>query len=309
MKRESTRKFKSSMATHFPSLSPRDEIDQNIFSFIEDIKLGIMPIGGKTEKHVNFTIKLQGTENDCERVEQLIADFGRYNRRDISASVCGAIEEIAWRLASEGSTAYEIIHDDQESIHMRNFTTKRLWKFFGYYVQIVPRADRTFWNRNMSTVPSDRVWFLEMPLSLGGPRHYKNLMNSLSKFPSLAPDFWNESFRKGNPSNSFDFQFYQQRVEVYWRKVTRVWGWNRRDWSEQRTTDFYTHYKLVCFSWAQAVLREHIVDQLNLLFDRLGIDCTLTVLGLPTAEAIEKIKSEYSEGSVPVEEIFERVKC
>jgi hypothetical protein len=42
--------------------------------------------------------------------------------------------------------------------------------------------------------------------------------------------------------------------------------------------------KMVTFRWAQAVLREHIVMELNCLLCRLGIDCKIIVTGLPTAE-------------------------
>jgi hypothetical protein len=59
------------------------------------------------------------------------------------------------------------------------------------------------------------------------------------------------------------------------------------------------------FRWSQAVLREHIIDQLNALFERLNLVAKIHVVGLQTAADILKLRGAMSEGSVPYAKAFE----
>jgi hypothetical protein len=52
---------------------------------------------------------------------------------------------------------------------------------------------------------------------------------------------------------------------------------------------------MIRFQKAQAMLREHVVAELNGLFTRLGIKCELQVTGLPTPEDIQQTERELSE--------------
>ena len=87
-----------------------------------------------------------------------------------------------------------------------------------------------------------------MPPSLEGRTHYKKVLKRLGKFPNLAPKFWRKSVVKELDSGILDFQLYQKHLDVYWRRATRTWGWNRRDWTQNETTEFFTHYKLICLA-------------------------------------------------------------
>ena len=308
MKRKSLRNFNTSMATHFPSMSNRVELNSNVQWFRHDIKLHVMPIGGKTH-HKNFAVRLDGTKKDCERAEQLITDLGRHHFRDFKDNVCGAVEHLVWYLSTEGSAAYEIIRDENESIRLVNFTTKRLWRVAGYFLQFIPRSDRERWKKNIATLPDDRVWYVEIPTSLGGRNNYKKVIKQLRKFPTIAPDFWRDNLANELNSGIFNFQIYQNRSEVYWRRATKTWGWNRRDSSTDKTTEFFNYHKLICFAWAQAALREHIVLELNQLFVRFGLESELKIIGLPTTATIDQVKNEFIAGDVRVEDIYNRVKA
>ena len=87
-------------------------------------------------------------------------------------------------------------------------------------------------------------------------------------------------------------------TEIYYGQVTKTWGWNRRDWSQERSTEFFTFYKMVTFRWAQAVLREHVVSEINGLFMRLGMSCILRVSGLPTSDEILRLRGELLSGNI-----------
>ena len=210
-------------------------------------------------------------------------------------------------LAWEGCAVYEILRDDHDLQHIWGFTSKRLWRFSGYYLQIIPRGDWEHWKKKYVIVPADRIWYLGIPSVLGGRGKYKNILRRLEKFDHFGPEFWRQDLKQGVQSKNFDFQRYVRNTDIYYRKVTKTWGWNCRDWSRERTTDFYSFYKMVNFSWAQAILREHVINELNQLFVRLEIECEIKVSGLPTASDIMEVRTELLAGSISFGNVSDRV--
>ncbi|MFZ2207117.1 MAG: hypothetical protein WAV22_00450 [Porticoccaceae bacterium] len=276
--------------------------------FTEDVQLAVMPIGGRTEKHKEFTLALDGSQDEREKVERLMGEIGGYDRHDLAGMVCDAVEEIARHLAWEGCAVYELIRDTAGLQHIRGFTSRGLWRLPGYFVQIIPRGDWDLWKKKFIAIPAGRIWYLEMPPALGGRRGYKNVLRQLRKFEHVGPEFWRKDLERGVQSKDFDLQHYARNSEIYYGQVTRTWGWNRRDWSQERCTEFFTFYKLLRFSWAQAILREHIVGELNGLFARLGIKCELKITGLPTPADILQTNCELSEGRISFGAASDRVR-
>lgn len=56
------------------------------------------------------------------------------------------------------------------------------------------------------------------------------------------------------------------------------------------------------------MLREHIVEEMNRLFVRLGIECELKVTGLPTPYDIMQTNSELLEGKISFGTASDRVR-
>ncbi|HKT31007.1 MAG TPA: hypothetical protein VJS89_00780 [Gammaproteobacteria bacterium] len=276
--------------------------------FTQDVQIAVMPIGGRTEKHRNFAINIVGSAEDQEKAQQLIREIGQYDRHDVVGMVCDAIDEIARRLAWEGCAVYELIHGEDGSQHILGFTSKRLSKLPGFFLQAIPRGDWDLWKRKVVVIPATRVWYLEMPAALCGRKGYVNILKRLRRFEHLGPEFWRTDLEHGSQSTGFDFQRYVRNSEIYYGQVTKRWGWNRRDWSQERCTEFFTFYKMIRFHKAQAMLREHIVAELNGLFARLGIRCDLQITGLPTPEDILLTERELSEGRITFGAASDRVR-
>ena len=308
MSRRSIGGVRPTFATHFPSLSRGHDLNQNIYMFVEDVQLGLMPIGGRTERHKEFAVSLAGGGEDRAKAEQLIGQIGQYDQHDLAEMVCDAIEEIARHLAWEGYAVYELVRSDDGMQHIWGFTPKRLWRLPGCFLQVIPRGDWNLWKKKVIVVPTKRVWCVEIPAELGGRRGYQALLRRLGRFEHIGPVFWRKDLLRGVQSRDFDLQRYVRNSEVYYGQVTKPWGWNRRDYSQERCTEFFTFYKLLRFSWAQAILREHIVGELNRLFARLGIRCELQVNGLPTPEEIRQTERELSEGSITFGAAADRVR-
>jgi hypothetical protein len=192
-------------------------------------------------------------------------------------------------------------------MHVHGFTSKRLVRLPGWFLQIIPRADWQLWKRKWVIIPASKIFYLEMPIVLGGYKGYKRTLKSLRRFEHIGPPFWRRDLESGIQSHAFDFQRYVRSSEIYYGRITRAWGWNRRDWSQERSMEFFNFYKMVTFRWAQSVLREHITTELNRLFSRLGIVCEIKVTGLPTSSEILKIRRELQEGIITFAQASDRV--
>lgn len=308
MRKRSITNVKPTVATHFPSQSRRFDINHNVHMFTQDIQSGLMPIGGRTEKRKNFAITCLGDEREQLKAEQLIGEIAPHDRRGFTEMVCDAVDEIARYLSWEGCAVYELVRGDDESQHVWAFTSKRLWKLPGCFLQVIPRGDWDLWKRKLVVVPATRIWYLEMPSVLGGRREYRKVLRRLKKFERLGPEFWRKDLEHGGGSTGFDLQRYALDSDIYIGQVTKRWGWNRRDWSQERCTEFFTFYKFIRFSWAKAILRQHIVAELNRLLARLGIKCRIEVTGLPTPADILQTGSDLADGKISFAVASDRVR-
>lgn len=297
---------KPSVASHFPSLSKGPDIDPNIHMFTEDIHLAIMPIGGRIEKQVDFTVKFQGEEPDCEKAKAIIGELGEFDRYDTAAMVCDAVDNIARHLAWKGQAVYEIIKDNDQ-IYIHGFTPKNLIKIILWYLQIIPPGDWDLWKRKYTFINKKRIWEVKMPRELGGISEYKRILRKLRKYDHLGPSFYRKDLERGEALKNYDFLKYARNSEIYFNRITHKWGWNRRDSSQEKCTEFYSFYKMLSFKWAQAVLREHIINEINQLLFRLSIKCKVVVSGLPTSEEILQVRSDMQKGLISFSEVSNKV--
>ena len=304
-RRRANRAVKPSVATRFPSLSRGPEIDQDVFMFADDIHLALMPISGHTERKKGFTVELHGEEEDCDKAKEIIGSLGAYDRHDTAAMVCDAVDNIARHLAWEGQATYEIVKDN-EQIYIFGFTPNYLFKVMFWYLQIIPRGDWNLWNRKFTLIRNKSVWKVVIPFELGGVRGFKRVLRKLGKYSQLGPQFFRRDLERGLTTEHYDFREYARNSEIYVNRVTKKWGWNRRDWSQKNCTEFYSFYKMLLFRHAQALLREHIINEINNLLERLSIKAKLVVIGLPTAIEIWQIKCDMQSGNISFLEASDR---
>lgn len=137
-----------------------------------------------------------------------------------------------------------------------------------------------------------------MPRELGGASHYRKLLKNLRRGSRMAPRFWQQDLERGVVTPAFDFSEYRRETEICEVRATRNWGWTRRDFSGKNWTEFALFYRLMTFRWAQATLREHIISELNALFERLLIKTHLTVVGLPSSTEVLNLRREMAEGRI-----------
>ena len=220
--------------------------------------------------------------------------------------LCDAVDQIAVHLSWEGQDVYEIIKDGDE-IYIHGFTPKKLFRIFSWYLQIIPIGERDLWKRKYTLVKRKKIWDIQIPYSLGGKRGYKKILRKLRGHQDLGPEFYRKDLEHGQTLKNYDFFRYIRNSEIYVNKVTNKWGWNRRDLSQDKCTEFHMFYKQLSFIWAQAILREHIISEINQLLERLSINCKIVVTGLPTAAETLQVRSDMQNGTINFSEALNKV--
>jgi len=296
-------------ATHFPSLSKKCRdggLDAHMFR--EDISLNIMPIGGTSRNNPDFLASFQGSEEDVDSAMKLCNSLSRYPERDANRTIGGAVGSIANRVAWQGSAVFQIIREPNSphEITLFGFTSECLYRIPGFFVQCIPHADRELFGKSFTVLSSQEVWQITIPKALGGPSRHKKVLKRLNRFSKPAPNFYATDLQEGKQESQFDFQTYITHIESHNARLTRNWGWNRRDSSHRYDTEFYYIYRTITFRWAQAILREHIIIELNRLFKRLKIESAIEVVGLITADEILRIRQELVDGKIQFSEAYEK---
>lgn len=288
---------------HYFEGSAQDAIGGEAFMFSEDVHMGVMPIIAVNEKYPNFTVSISGV--DAGKATVLLSNFCQHDRGNLRETLCKVVNELAHWLSEEGSAAFEVNNDDASAIKLINIPNRGLYRFPGFVAQLVPANNRVRMKRYWSIAKANRVWFLYMPDSLGGRRGYQLILQGLANAKSLGPKFFTDDLTNGRYPTNFNFMDYVRDSEIACKKQTKIWGWNQRDWHQERSTEFYVFYQAITFRLAQAKLRDHIVKQLNVLFAGLGITAHLSVAGLPTQSEILKIRNEMCEGLISFSKAYD----
>lgn len=287
-------------ASHFSSLSDPLETNHKADMFVEDVSLAVMPIGGSSERIPNFNVAIEGNPEDIERTVAILSSLAEYDRHRWEELLSDVIEGIARRLSWAGVAVHEIVKDEENDgcYFLYSFTSKRLFHVFGKYIQIIPKADREQWGNAYVVIPEKYIWKVSMPSILGGRRGYRAIIRSLVRLSPFAPPFWKINLSKQNRPAYFDFKLYHKEIETLCAKITKRWGWNQRDYSEENVNEFYQYYRELRLKWAQAILREHILRELNKLLRRTGIRAKIVMEGLPTPSEILAVQEEMLKGRI-----------
>lgn len=192
--------------------------------------------------------------------------------------------------------------DSNEAWQLFNFTDKGLSRLFTIYIQRIPKADRRLRRQFLIDIPEKDIWHISIPKVLGGRRGYRKILKKLGKFSRLSPSFFMGEMENQELNTRFNPELYRREIELYVAKTTVRWGWNMRFSGLRNSTEFYGMYRLITLDWARACLREHIINELNKLFQRLQIEVNIIVGELPTAQEILEIRKQMCEGVISFRE-------
>jgi len=272
----------------------------NTHMFREDIYSSIMPISGESNNFPEFNVKLIGEESENKKASLILeelAEYSNYYYNDTKL-ISDIVRNIARYLSFNGWMTYEILYDNEKNkIRFIGFGTKRLYKIYKWYVQ-VPPSDIGY-KKKFNVLQEDNIWAIEIPSKLGGKKNFQQIINKLDKFDSLMPEFFEEDM-----SQQYNHKEYRELNFIFNTKTTLKWGWSLRDLDTESKTEFYLLYQKLQFRWALAILREHIVQELNKLLKRLDIDSKIIIFGIPTPNEILEFREEFVKGERTFDELL-----
>jgi len=262
-----------------------------------------MPIGGRSRSCPDFSINITGDENNKEQAHKLLNSLASHNRLSVNELVCDAIDNIVKSMLHKGFAYFEITQDTSDYYQLGNFTSDRLANFLGLHFQFVPIADRNMWNKKVVVKASNSIWKIKIPKVLGGDSGYRELLRSLANNTDMYPKCFDIESITTNPAQ-FDFKEYVNQTKIYQYRLLALWGGTLRHNSTDHINEYYLIYRKVRFNRAQAILREHVVKELNTLLVRLKIKSKIEVFGLPTVEFIDNQLKKLETGEIELAEII-----
>lgn len=292
---------------NFPS-RPYPEINSTTHMFVEDVKIGIIPYHSRRqngERGETYNVELSGSDQDRERAKTILRALAQSDHRDLEDTVRLVVESLASQLAWAGRAVYEIVDGNQSSEKMLLLVSPyRLVSLCGWSAQLVPKNDWKHLKKALVLLPPNALWSISMPSALGGAWGHKRLLCKLNRYGNVGPNFYMDSLEDQDGSHAFSAKEYWRESEIYWRRLTKRWGWGRRDYSDAYTMEFYRLYKRLTFKWAQATLREHVIAEVNGLLKRLDIEASITLTGLICPDAIMKCRDELTSGHISFEQAY-----
>ena len=261
-----------------------------IHIFTEDVYLGVMPIGGYSSVFDDFSVNISGDEFNKGLAIKLLGSLSTTHEYSECKLVCDVVTNIVQSMNYQGVALYEVTRDTDKFFKLHYFTSKNLLNIFGLAFQLVPKLERKLWNKYLVVKTFNSIWKIEIPKKLGGRTGYSKIINGFLNDSTIYPKCFevNELFTK---PYQFNVQEYAYQKRAYEYKLLRLWGGNLRNDADY-VSEYYFVYRLMKFNRSQALLREHIISELNILFIRLGIKSEIKISGLPTSEFIdEQIKN------------------
>jgi hypothetical protein len=286
-KRRTVASFHSYAATHEPGMYTH--------MFVQDIGAGLMGFRHVAEDN-GGRVHVEGDE--AARATAICTSLSEHPRHGVAETVYSAIESIGTRLAWFGKAVYEICGHGGD-ISVASVIPFHLFRVPGGFVQFVPKEDRRWLDgQRFGFLPSDDAWTVRIPRRLGGAKAHQHLLDRLTAVSQPAPEFWARELKAGKMATEFSLSDYNRTRDAYIARLTRRWGWNRRDASETRGTEFFYFFRSLRFRKAQAILRDHIVDELNRFLARREIRARVRLEGFRSAVEIDDLTRRALDGSL-----------
>ena len=298
-----------------------------VHMFVRDVRTFIIPYRS-THKAPPITARCEGTANDVEMALRCLRSLsnGSSIRHGATEIVCEAVRSIVQELLWQGYAAFEI--GDLTSDHDDTYTKARRsdWQDQPYrplnvmrnglrlrlpigMIEILDPHRR--WKHEESVIrfySRKRTWLIDMPRRLGGRWGFWLALKKLALFTGILPKWVSVTgLVKEQGQHRFDVSRYSRWQAAYQARCVSRWSWNGRDTSLTHQTEFFSFYRTLTFHHSLAILREHVMAEINLLLrNRLGLNAQINLEGIPSADEILAIRGRMERGEVSVMEAFDQ---
>ena len=288
---------------YFPSRSGATPMER-AFLFTRDVPLGIMPLR-RARDRPEFVVTLDPPDAGVEEWLTRFLDVGQFTQTTLDEALVEFVESASRYLAYLGEVFFELLPPDEGDgppTQLAPLPPGPVRHLPGRYLQIVPKADReAMEGRRYFAVPSDAMWHVRLPSSLGSPRQHRRMLRRLERLSGLMPDFAMRSTDLGQ-SESYDLSAHRKASELALERATNRWGTIPSLFQVKGTTEYFLFARRLQWHAAQAGLREHLIVELNALLSRLEVAHRLVVSGLPTAADISHAIALLKAGEIDVAE-------
>jgi hypothetical protein len=295
--------------------------------FTQDVYAFIIPYRRKAEALIEAVC--EGNADDVAIALDSLRSLSRRSsirHGDATEIVCEAVREVVQHMLWRGYAAFELgdLAFDDEETHRRarrSDLTERPFRPLqamnrGALVRLpfgmveILGSHRRQWDRERSLIQfysSDRTWLVDVPRRLGGRWGLRLVLKQLRLFSGVFPKWSVTALVKEQNELRFDVPRYSQWRDAYQAAAVGRWGWPGRDTSLSHQTEFFLFYRTLTFHHALAILREHVVSEINrLLKRRLKLVAQITLRGFPSSQEILAIRDRMERGEVSLGDAYEQ---
>ena len=264
----------------------------------EELHLGVLPIGGRALGGRNFDIELTGS--DDAKAKDILQSIERVSRSSFCELVCDIVNNIAQNLTYFGSVRYEIVVQNTGfSLHyipQKSFYSIGMWG-----VQLVPKRQREHVKKRFIFKSKKHIWDLSFPEPICSKSRYGKVLRKLAKYTELMPrNIQQDEIFEADLG--FDGTSFNRQTKIYIYKALKDIGGAQRETNLTYVNEYYLINRMIRLNLSKALLREHIINQLNFLFSKLNIDSKIVVKGLPSSDAIRNVLRELGAGEIGLDE-------
>ncbi len=280
--------------------------------FIEDVKLRIMPIGGRASKK-EFNISLEPPDPKAQKIVENAISPDRYHH-ELAGIICDFVADCAVYLLIYETITYEIVYLSEpkngkmvgfELVQINPFTLVQRGNSLS---QFLPDEHvKQLSGRRYIELKPERTLTFKLPVNIQGKMD--QIMESMRILSLTSPDFFMKELVAGFRKTPYDVTTHHHLRNVALAKITKDFGWDARNSFEKEALEYYLIYRYLKFERFRIELRNSILDTLNagleLVGKQLGFNTKILINGLPTLDDVQTTYNHLTKGDIPFGEILE----
>lgn len=274
--------------------------------FVQGISLYVFPGRRSTNSVIEYMIT--GNDSCKKQAMSILGSLARHSGRDITSIVCEAGNEIAGDLCGSGILTYELVGSNEEPKlhHVSSYSAHRL---FGMYFSAV-RASGEYGKTKFGPKFGfgRRFWFLKMPAKLGGSLRHRLLLRDLNQIGDFMPIFRMKLLHNNQYDafdGKFDHELYSRSYAEFVTAATERWGWSADGKYMKYCSEYFGLRRWITATKAKLILRDHIVESINLFFAKIGLAAKISMVNGRTIEECEQKIGQLESGDISTADLLD----
>lgn len=250
--------------------------------FRQDLNSYCLP-HSDTHHSAPYRVYIHGDKRNEALSWALIRGLSERNTRFNRDAFADAYRNIIMYIADRGEYTFAISENEDGHPALMLSRHRNYYRRYGpICVKTSPQPNSDWTSRKVvrCLVTTRGTWTLRLPRSIQSPAQYRAMTNALRSRSLGFGENVAGLFARGDAKVS-DYTYLS---DSHLLQTCKSWRWDGRLSSPNRINEF--HRLFLNLSWRQnmAILREHVVKELNLLLKELGYGTRFGVCGLISSE-------------------------